>query len=241
MGMPWSLHTQATSTGGSSGAGGSGGSEGTAIDARPAACTSSPTSDGKNNLSCVGTAQISGSPSAPKLIFDDSSELDYDLAQVPTLGFPALGNGRVSVQYNWRQVMDCPFCGSRSEVSVEIRTLDGGQLLYAEWRSGLGNGIQMNILAEVLGVTPVAERGCSYRARQDCYSFERTEYDYTAPTTPPLRLPHRQVTRWHSPTGVDYDMMVSSSADSDSRREPNCMDGGEIASDSSFLVLRVTE
>ena len=241
MGMPWSLRAQTTATGGGSGSGGAGGSGGTAGDAAPPSCTSRPASDGSSNVSCVGTAQISGSTSSPILIFEDGSELDYDVARVPTLGLPALGSGRVSVEYGSRQVVDCSYCGSRSESWVKIRTLDGGQLLFAGSASDFGSGVDTSILGEVLGATPVAEPGCSYSTSRDCYSFERTEYSYVAPTTPPLQLLHGEVTRWRSPDGVAYEMMISSSADSAVRRDPNCLDGREIASESKYVVLRVID
>jgi hypothetical protein len=60
-----------------------------------------------------------------------------------------------------------------------------------------------------------------------------------APTTPPLRLPHGEVTLWRSPAGITYEMMISSSADSAIQRDPKCLDGREIASESKYVVLRV--
>jgi len=231
VGMPWSLRAQATATGGGSDGGGAGGAGG--------ACASA--SNGGSNVACVGTAQISGSTSSPTLIFEDGSEMDYDVAAVPTLGLPALGSGKVSVEYGSRTVVDCSFCGSRSESWVTIRTLEGGQLLFAGSASDLGRGVDTSILGEVLGATPVAEPGCSYSTSHDCYSFERTEYSYVAPTTPTLQLPHGEVTRWRSPAGIAYELIISSSADSGIQRDPNCLDGREIASDSSYVVLRMIE
>jgi hypothetical protein len=56
-----------------------------------------------------------------------------------------------------------------------------------------------------------------------------------------LQIPHGEVTRWRSPAGVAYELMISSSVDSASQRDPNCLDGREIASESKYVVFRVLE
>ena len=240
MGLPWSLPAPAQSTGGSSGGGGAGGSGGAAADAGLSSCTSLRSNDGQTRTSCSGTPQVSGSPDAPRLIFDDGSELDYNSKLAPTLTIPALGSGKVRVRYEWNQTPDCPYCGSRSDAWVEIRTADGSQLLFAGSDSDFGGMTNGSTLNEVLGATPVAEAGCSYSTTWDCYFLDRSEFNHVVPTTPPIRLPHAQVTRVTSPSGAAYDVMISLSSDV-IRPNPNCADGREVSADSTYLVSRVTE
>ena len=177
---------------------------------------------------------------APKLIFDDGSELDYNATLASRLAIPALGSGKVRVRYEWRQVVDCPYCGSRSEAWAEIRSEDGSQLLFAGSDSDFGGMTNESTLTEVLGAMPVAEAGCSYSTTWDCHYLDRSELNHVVPTTPPIQLPHAQVTRVRSPSGVAYDVMISLSDDV-TRPNPNCADGREVSADSTYLVSRVNE
>jgi hypothetical protein len=231
--------TGPTADAGSTGAGGAAGNTGSADGgATPALCRTVPAA--YPGTACTGMASLRSNASGPLIIFADGSELVWDgtlpSALEPYVAQASGGGDSVWVDYEKRITVVCPFCGTYTTYTLEIRNgHDGPVRFYDQAGDVLPNLTDAQVM-DIFGTTATAVQTCTFPAIAGCSQYLRSEFDHQLGSQTLLDATLTEVT---APNGK-FQVIWASSAESYVEPVPadNCdsLYAPGVATDTGFVA-----
>jgi hypothetical protein len=164
----------------------------------------------------------------------------------PAVPLPVEPLDTVWIDYRETEVFICPFCGSHTESSLEVRREEGGELLWLgadgpatgslRWPEMVKWGVSDAAIEDLFGVPFRRELLCEATKHDSCYQTARQSLEHVLLTDPEQRVPHAELVRVTTPNG-GFDVFWTESID-EAVRDP-CADGPLDAHDSAFAASRI--
>ncbi len=192
-------------------------------------------------ISCRGTAQLRMRTTGPEIAFADGSSLFWDGTWARAFApFVEQATGdTVWVAYEMRTQVVCPFCGSYTTRTLEVRNGEGGKVRLFTQNGAVLPTLTDAQLLDIFGVTAEPVATCSFRATAGCQTFVRTDYAHILHTTPEVEARAEWSQPIATPKGA-YRVYWASSTETDAQSMPGCYDGPGIATDNGFIAVLTT-
>jgi hypothetical protein len=192
-----------------------------------------------DSVSCQGVATAQGTGGTLTLVFGDSSTLMWDPALVANPVAPpnVADGGSVWVEYSKVVGVVCPNCGTYWNAKLQIRTQQGGELLWVGQEGHTLSDVSDALVNELFGVSARSQLTCALSYTAACSNVQRSLFDHVLETTPEQLVHHAALQRVTAPNGA-FDVVWALSQEN-STHNPSCLDGPAVASDTGFAASRL--
>ena len=186
-----------------------------------------------------GPATISITSTGPAVKLPGCGTLTWNTERwTNAVAAPAVADrDTVWASFYFNQQVICPYCGTRYDRSLTISTAKDGKILWTGSEGASADEMPATLQMQLFGVTATAKPWCQVSGGGGCYSATRQVFEHVLATDPPTLVQHATLTSLSVPSG-NYQVLWAYSRET-ATRDPNCMDGGEIASDSGYAVSRI--
>ncbi len=202
----------------------------------PASCQSVPAA--YPGVSCLGLALLQPAPDGPVVVFADGARLRWDNS-LPYALRPyvkdEIDGDTVWVDYEKRNKVVCPFCGTYTTETLQIRDLQTGLVRFYDQQGAVLPNLSDAQIMDIFGVSATVLQTCTVPISIGCFTYLRSQYDHQLATTPPQLIVDATLTQVTTSRGK-LAVFWASSQESYVVESSNCISAPGVATDTGFVA-----